>query len=175
MSKLNDIKAALEDNPQVTIISVKSSKPSAWNDWWDIVVTPREGLYSGAELQQFMDNIVPIPATMSDKFWESEHLLTFGKLYFDEVIGTATTRGSKTITVTDPDVTLPEGYDERGTKIISLDKVVELKRRTLVWVYPDEDYARHRATGTGTHEIDMSMNPFGTRDSSARRLFSSQG
>ncbi|HRK93871.1 MAG TPA: hypothetical protein PK096_00695 [Candidatus Saccharibacteria bacterium] len=159
MSKLTDVRVELAANPAVSIIEDRQkdfmSTPRFWNHWVDIIVAPARGLYTAEELQKFMDGLVSIMPTQSDGFRQYDTGMEFGKLYFDEPIGTIVTTGTKTITITDPDIVVPDGYTE-GALTVDMTGTVDLKRRTLLWVYPDEHYAQRA--------IDRNIDVYDTRE-----------
>ena len=156
MSKLTVVRTELAANPAVSVVEDRQknfmSAAGLWNHWVDIIVVPAHGLYTAEELQKFMDGLVTIKPTQSDRFYRYDTGMAFGKLYFDETIGTIVTTGTQTITITDPDVVAPDDYKE-GVMTVDKSGTVDLRRRTLLWVYPDEHFAR-RAVEQDTDVYD---------------------
>jgi hypothetical protein len=102
-----------------------------------------------------------------DSFYQGDPGMRFGKLYFDEPIGTVVTTGSSTITVTDPDALLTDDFMD-GVQVIDQNRTENLLRRTLLRVYPDDMYA-HRALGL--KDVFSTDAPLVKRHS-FRRMFS---
>lgn len=145
MSKLKDLKVALAANPAVNVVTIRQrtfdpAGFTGWNDWVDIITAPTGGLYTAKKLEKFMLGMVSITPTQMDSFGQFDTTMRFGKLYFDETVGTIVTAGTRVTTVTDPDVVLPEGF--KSGAVVDLAGTTEMRRRTLLWVYPDEAYAQ---------------------------------
>ncbi|MDB5179044.1 MAG: hypothetical protein JWN01_987 [Patescibacteria group bacterium] len=155
MSKLATVHRALGSNGEALILAVEEHTyfPDPWGYWThtvDFIVVPEGGLYSVAELQAFMMGLVPLEETCRDDFHGDGGYLGFGKLYFDETIGTDAVAGTRTITITDPDVTLPASF-VGGEMAIDLGKITNRQRRTWVRVYPDRDYATRATNGKDSY------------------------
>lgn len=114
------------------------------NGYWlqtiDIRVAPDYGLFTVNELQAFMMGLVKLDPTSKVDFRSRGEFLRIGQLHFDESIGTETVTGSRTIHITDPDVPLPDFF-ENGKTVFDASRTNDLTRRTSIWVYPDRDHA----------------------------------
>ena len=163
MSKLTTVRTALDSNDEALVLDAEEHLylPNAdgyWTHTVDIIVVPRDGIYSVEKLQDFMIGLVPIEPTSKDAFRGGDNHMYFGKLYFDEAIGTEVVSGSRTITITDPDVKLPDSL-ENGAMTIDLGRTIERKRRTWVRVYPDHNYAVRAMDGRDVYETDRFYPP----------------
>ena len=157
MSKLTDVGAALAARDDIIVVNEKinthlPNDDGYWMQTVQIIVAPKEGIYGAEELQELMMGLVPPDHSAKDDFYGGEIAMRFGKLYFDEVIGTESTVGTRTITITDPDVALPSEYKE-GTVEIDLAVIGKDRlRRTWVFVYPDSTFAATALQGKDIHE-----------------------
>jgi hypothetical protein len=163
MSKLATVRTALRLNNQVMVHNVEEHlylpEPNGyWTHTVDFIITPVKGLYSVEELQGFMMGLVPIEMSCKDDFRGGGEYLYFGKLYFDETIGTETVAGSRTIRITDPDVNLPDSF-EKGEMIIDLGQTIVRMRRTWVRVYPDREYAKRAMENEDIYETRSFRQP----------------
>lgn len=140
-SKLATVRAALAARSDLVILDedVKVFLPNPrgyFSQEVTIVTAPASGIYVVDELQELMMGLVPIQATQKDDFRGHEGSMSFGVLYFDEVIGTDVHVGTRTLTLTDPDIEAPsESVD--GVQVIDLASTKDVLRRTWVRVYPD--------------------------------------
>jgi hypothetical protein len=99
MSKLEIIKTSLDANPEVVVGNVVERNyrwiggySHGWKQTVDIWVAPKTPLYTGTELQEFMERLVPegLEPTQQDNFFPQTRSLdglSMGKLYFDEPLG----------------------------------------------------------------------------------------
>lgn len=139
MTKLATVRAALQGNSTIQIVSVEELTyfpvPHGYRmtHTVDFVVAPTTGIYTAGELESLMMLLVPgLKPTMTDPFKDYDTLMCFGKLYFDEDIGKESIRREITLAETD---FLPSGVVEDGKVIIEESK--NLQRRTWVRLYPD--------------------------------------
>lgn len=136
MSMLEHIRQALETNPQIEVVSTKERfyTEGGWAHTIDIRVAPKKGIYTASALQELMMTLVPgIEPSCLDVFDDSGDWLRFGKLYFDEVIGTIATH--KVVTLTDEIVLgVAEGFVD-GKREIHHSR--EIGRRVWVCLYPN--------------------------------------
>ena len=98
-----------------------------------------------------MLGLTTIVPTMRDDFHGGDHHMGFGKLYFDEPVGTTTTTGTRTVTITDADVPHPAGFT--NGEVVDTTSTKMLMRRTLVRVYPDRVCAHKALGGTNVYEM----------------------
>lgn len=159
MSKLTIVRDALQANPDVLILEVeeKTHLPNPdgfWTHTMNFITAPTVGIYTAEALQAFMLGLVPLEVSSQDNFRSWSGNMEFGKLYFDETIGTDTT--IQTIVINDPDVTLPDSYVD-GKLTINQGGVAskDLHRRTWVRVYPDQDYARRAIEGDDVYSTAL--------------------
>ena len=141
----------LEARPDVDVIAIRPRgyailSTDTWSDWVDLLVAPTTGIYSVKGLQDFMLGLTTIVPTMRDDFHGGDHHMGFGKLYFDEPVGTTTTTGTQTVTITDADVPHPAGFT--NGEVVDTTSTKMLMRRTLVRVYPDQTCAQREVNGT---------------------------
>ena len=141
MSKLSLVRQALEHNPRVLIGKVMEKnhlprRDGYWSHTVDFLVAPHGGLYTAAELQEFMMSLVPqgLETTCLDSFHDYPDLsaMNFGKLYFDEDIGNEEI--TRVCTITDPDL-LNEGGFVNGKRTIQEEKPYQ--RRTWIRPFPN--------------------------------------
>ena len=170
MSKLSTIKETLQHNPDITVL-IHASEPFIRNDplWiqtYDFLVAPKKGLYSAAELQEFMLSLVPglEPDSKDDfkQYVNSDRTLRFGALCFAETIGHVA------ITTDDPDFEpfafFPNSYAHCHEQ--------ELCRRIMVYPFPNEEYARAIAKVPGGYlpvRADISSAPATSIEECRRR------
>lgn len=156
MSKLAIVRDALQADPGVLIVGVEErthlpNPNGIWTQIIDFVIAPAKAIYRPKALQSFMLGLVPLEATRKDDFrsWDLGEM-EFGRLYFDETIGTSTT--IQTIVITDPDVPVPDSYLD-GSLTINEGGATsqDLLRRTRIYVYPDLRYARRAMKGEDKH------------------------
>ncbi|MDB5225535.1 MAG: hypothetical protein JWL87_487 [Candidatus Adlerbacteria bacterium] len=146
MSKLASVRAALQGNTNIQIVAVNElnhfpHRDGFWTHTVDFIVAPNQGIYTGPELQAFMDSLLPgLEATCVDRFHEWDTSMRFGKLYFDEDIGSETTRREITLFETD---FLPVGVVQDGKAVF--EETEKIQRRTWVSLYPDQEIAMARA------------------------------
>jgi hypothetical protein len=171
MSKLTTVRSALASNSDVIVHSEKEklylpNASSSWTHTVDIIAYPSEGMYEKETLQAFMMGLVPTlePSCKDDFLGSLPGYMYFGKLYFDEPIGTDVTSGTRTITITDLDIVIPptlqhDGHmaevreTEEGREIIlNLDSCGKRMRRIWVRVYPDAGYANRASYGGDVYE-----------------------
>ncbi len=109
-----------------------------WSHTLDIIVYPKQGLYTAAELQILMESLIPdgLVTSAMDRFREGDTELEFGKLYFDENIGQIVTK--KELTLTDEALFSTEGFTEGKMTVTQTEN---LQRRTWVRLYPDHTVA----------------------------------
>jgi hypothetical protein len=94
-------------------------------------------VYTAKELQALMMSLVPeLEPTSKDNFREWDSEMEFGKLYFDEDIGTEAVRHE--IVLTDEDMFSSSGFID-GKQIIELTEKVQ--RRTWVRLFPNAQIA----------------------------------
>ena len=142
MNKLEHIRQALENNSQIMVVSSKERfctvGGSSWGHTVDIRVAPKKGIYTASALQDLMMTLVPsLEPSCLDEFDDSGEWLRFGKLYFDEVIGTITTH--QLVTLTDETVlAVAEGFVD-GKREIRYSR--EIGRRVWVRLYPSVQIA----------------------------------
>lgn len=145
MSKLDTVRAALQSNVNVQIVAAEERvyfphPHSYWTHTVDFVVAPNRGIYAAAELQAFMESIIPgLQPTSIDQFHNFDTSMDLGKLYFDEDLGTETIRHELTLTEWD---FLPDGIVNDGKVICEEER--KIRRRTWVRLYPDQEVAMLR-------------------------------
>jgi len=153
-SKTSHVQEALKANKDIEIVEIQESNylpgKNGFSHTFDIYVAPKQGIYDAEKLQALMEALVPdLEPTMSDRFWESDSQMSFGKLYFDETIGTEHTR--REITLTDAGLQSTEGFVE-GKKVI--ESTQDLRRRTWVRLYPNVQIAAFAVDGQDQWSID---------------------
>ncbi len=109
-----------------------------WVQTFDIIVYPKKGLYSTHELESLMLSLVPkgLSATCMDSFAEGSSAFSFGRLYFDEVVGHKTCRFQ--IKLTDESLLQAKGFSDGK---YTSESSTEVKRRTWVSLFPDKTIA----------------------------------
>lgn len=158
MSKLTHVQKTLQGNPNITIVGApeRNYLPNVdgyWSQTADFYVAPKTGgVYTAKELQSFMMSLVPgLAPTCKDDFHESESAVSFGKLYFDEDIGTEAVR--REIVLTDPDLFASAGFVD-GKRII--ERTQEIRRRTWVRLFPNVPIAAAALRGENEYSISKS-------------------
>lgn len=140
MSILERVHTALQENPNITVIGLlegnflPNKAPGGWIHIRDIFVAPStpDIYYDIEALQSFMKSLIPeIPPTSMDPFKVLDDGIGFGKLYFDEVIGTEKLHRESTIHASD--FKPPE---DCINGVLTIDQTQELWRRTIVRVFP---------------------------------------
>lgn len=155
MNKLIQVTKVLESNPDIVIVGVpeRNFHPSVdggWSHTVDFHVAPISGgEYTAKRLQELIMSLVPkLQYTTKDDFRESDSELAFGKLYFDEVIGSANIRTE--ITLTDQSLFQSDGFVD-GKQV--LEKTHDLKRRVWVRLFPDISIAHLALAGVNEYSI----------------------
>ncbi len=155
MSKLTQVRKALEDNPSITIVGAPErnhlpSRDGYWSHTVDIYVAPKtDGVYTVEGLQTLMMSLVPeLEQTCKDNFSEGDYSMSFGMLYFDEVIGTEAVR--REMVLSDEDMFSSDGFTD-GKLIIEY--VNDVKRRTWVRLFPNVEIATVALLGENQYEI----------------------
>lgn len=152
MSKLTLVRMALQNNPKIMIVGAPErnhlpDRSECWSHTMDLYVAPRVGVYEAEELQAMMMSLVPgLEPTRKDDFRDCDHDIEFGKLYFDEVIGTEYVR--REIVLSDEELFSTSGFTD-GKLII--ENVLQVQRRTWVSLFPDVEIAT--AALEGVHEF----------------------
>jgi hypothetical protein len=153
MNKLTQIRKALEGNNDITIVGSRESneiqkiEAGYWMHTVYFYVAPKTGIYSADKLQALLMALIPEvkPATKDD-FRECNDEMDFGKLYFNEVIGTETVRRE----ITDEVLFSPDSFVE-GKQVIEFSK--DLIRRILVKLFPDTQVAANALKGKNQYRI----------------------
>jgi hypothetical protein len=135
MSKLSQVKKALQNNPDITIVATKEinhlpDKDGFFSHTVDFYVAPKNGTVSTAEeLQALMMSLVPeIKPSSIDKFRDLSDSIELGKLYFDECIGIKNVK----IVLTDEDMFNVGSFVDG-----KLDRTEKIERRVWVRLYPN--------------------------------------
>lgn len=142
MSKLTQVRKALQENPNVTIVGALEKNHLPYRDgYWshtiDFYVTPKGGVYTTKELQALMMSLVPgLVPTCRDDFYELGGGMKFGKLYFDEDIGIEAVYHK--ITLIDEDMFSSRGFVD-GKRVI--ERTEKVQRRTWVRLFPNTQIA----------------------------------
>lgn len=171
MSKLTHIRKALQNNPNIKIVSAPErnylpNRDGFWSHTVDFYVAPTGGVYTAKELQELMISVIPeLAPTCKDDCRDWGHELQFGRLYFDEDIGTEIIR--REIVLTDEDMFTCGGCID-GKRIIEGSEKV--RRRTWVRVFPNVKIAEEALTGKNEYRI--SKNELSRHRSIFTRFFS---
>ncbi|MBP9782381.1 MAG: hypothetical protein KBC50_01465 [Candidatus Pacebacteria bacterium] len=159
MSKLTHVREALKNNLNITIVAALEqnylpSKSGYWSHTVDFYVAPKNGCVSTAnELQALMMSLVPgLELSCKDNFTESDIEIKFGKLYFDEYIGTRASRLE--IILTDSDMFSTKGFVD-GKYLVEKSQKVE--RRTWVSLFPSVQIATAALEGKNQYSISKSQ------------------
>jgi hypothetical protein len=141
MTSLEKVLTAVQANSEVALYQTiprnfMPRRDGYWSQTVTIIVYPHKGIYTAQELNDLMDSLVPegMKPTSRDAARDGGSSLEFGKLYFDEVIGTET----HNIVLDDQSWFNKDGNygADFFHKTTTWDE--ELKRRTWVLVYPDK-------------------------------------
>ncbi len=158
MSKLASLRQALQENPNIVIVDTKEKNylPNRFGYWSQTVnffVAPKFGLYTQKELQTLLVSLTPnLKPTDRDNFFELGHIIEFGKLYFDEVIGVETARHK--IVITDKELPLSEEFV--NGKLVT-DRQQQLWRRSWVQLFPNIQIAMEARKGLNEYCIDKKI------------------
>lgn len=158
MDKLTTVRDALEANPDIVIVDVRDynyipERDGYWSHTVDFIVAPKKGIYSADKLQELMITLVPaLNPTTTDKFRQWDWEMAFGKLYFDEEVGTEEIAINRKITLTDEKLFSMEGF-QNGQRTIEVHKKEPLRRRTWVRLYPNVEIALLALKGIHEHNI----------------------
>lgn len=159
MSKLAQVRKALEGNPNISIVGAPErnylpDRSGFFSHTVDFHVAPKSGIYTAEELQALMMSLVPgLGPTCKDDFREWDDGMEFGKLYFDEQIGTEDI--SRTINLTVDDAAA-EGFVD-GQQIV--EKTLPVERRTWVRLFPDAQIASAALKGENVYRISKDDLP----------------
>ena len=165
MSKFETVRKALESNPAVVVVDLKTenyfpNRHDYFTQTARFLVAPTVGLYTVDALQRFMHSLVPgLKPTSVDAFYQSSDSLEFGKLYFDEKIGEERVVTQVTHTMTDPEFTRKfevtgdnrlkniYGLNRQGVLVVDSHRTVDHQRRTWVRPFPTEQFVRDLLEG----------------------------
>ncbi len=153
MSKLSTVKKALEENQKIVIVAVEDQnylpyRDGYWSHTVNICIAPKSGMYEASDLQELMMSLVPtLKFTCKDDFRDGRDELEYGKLYFDETIGTEVIR--RELTLTEEDATCKEFTDGK----LIIEETRNIERRTWVRLYPDEKIAAKALEGFDEYRI----------------------
>lgn len=156
MSKLAQIRKALQENSNITIVRVNevNNLPDChgfWAQTVDFYVAPKTDLHKVSDLQNCLTALIPnLKPTEVDDFMEFPDHLNFGVLYYDEVIGAEITH--RDLIILDEDLPLPSRF-EGG--LASLNETRNISRRTWVRLYPNEEIARRAHNGVNQYSIKI--------------------
>lgn len=158
MSKLTHVRKALQDNTNITIVGAPErnylpGRDGYWSHTVDFHVAPKTGgVYTAKELQALMLSLAPeLEPTCKDDFHELDREIEFGKLYFDEDIGTEAVR--REIVLTDKDMFPSDGFVD-GKRII--ERTEKVQRRTWVRLFPNAQIATAALKGENKYSIPKS-------------------
>ncbi len=159
VEKMQTVVDSLRSNPDVVVVgghevnylsSGEWPSPSGyWSRTLDIYTHPVKPLYRADDLNDFMFDLVPeLEPTTSDKFYDGTGELSLGKLYYDEVIGTAALSATvwlnEDISIVRNRILTPEWRTTRS---------IDLRQRTWVRVFPDAGHLANAAEGRNKHSI----------------------
>lgn len=88
MYKLREIETSLTHDDRIILVGRDQNRDriGGWSHVVDYWVAPRRGLYTLADLQYLLIQLVPsVTPTFHDCFRNNSDSLVFGQLYFDEV------------------------------------------------------------------------------------------
>ena len=160
MSKLEIVRKALEENPLIIIAGVEDrnylpGKSGYWSHTINFFIAPKNPIYSIRRLQEFLSNLIPVSLvipTQDDEFRDEGPFLSFGKLYYDEDIGTETIQHE--IKLTEEGLIPPEKL-ENGKLV--LNRTERIQRRTWVSLYPNFDLAKNAIDGLHEYRIEKKI------------------
>ena len=143
--------------PDIIVVGVQEcnylpERDGYWSQTFDFFVAPvGHGLFTGKELQALMMSLVPdgMEVSCKDDFNEFDEDIEFGKLYFDEAIGTEKTR--RVLTLSAVDIGDTRGF-VHGQQVIETEK--EIRHRTLVRLFPTTDIAKRAMGGENEFRVD---------------------
>lgn len=162
VEKMQIVVDSLRSNPDVVVAGGHEANylssgvwpnPSGyWSRTLDIFTHPVKPIYRADELNDFMFGLVPeLEPTTSDKFYDGAFgngELGLGKLYYDEVIGTAalsaTVQLNEDISIVRNRILDPVWRSSRS---------LDLQQRTWVRVFPDAGHLADAAIGRNLHTI----------------------
>ncbi len=146
MSMLTQVRKALQENPDITIVGApelnylpgRQIRYCYCSHTIDFHVAPKTGgVYTAKELQALMMSLVPgLEPILKDDFREGSREMEFGKLYFDEDIGTEAVRHE--ITLTDEDMFSSDGFVD-GKRVIEYTE--KIHRRARDRLFPNTQIA----------------------------------
>ena len=178
MSKLTLVRQKLVDRPDVSIVSPPDPDylpHLGRNQYIPFFVAPENGLYTAADLREFMEGLVPdsLEPTSMHAFREVDGTLYFGEMYFSEKIGEY--RKGEIYQLTDEDLFNAEGFKD-GRKIQK--RKEDMMRTTLVRPYPSVEIAANMSGGLLDYFPQISLKDLRKYERGPgffKRLFSSSG
>ena len=142
MSKLEKIREALKNNPNINIVGVQDENYLPFGfDRWDhsvyFFIAPKINEFNVQKLQDIMVSMVPeLASNFLDNFREDDRHLYFGYLQFEEEIGKRITKTE--VILSDREMFPTKGF-YRGRRIINqkekLQRIIRLK------LFPSNDIA----------------------------------
>ena len=162
--KMQVVVDSLRANPDIVVVGGHESnylQTGQWpnpNGYWsrtlDILTHPVVPIYNADELNEFMFGLVPeLKPTCYDRFRggsRKDRELELGKLYYDEIIGTAALSATIKLKAGLSIVEAGEFASEW-----SASRTLDLRQRTLVRVYPDAGHLADAAEGRNEYRIPM--------------------
>lgn len=155
MSKLREIREALQANSGIVVVGVQEAKhlpnkPGLWSHIVDFYTAPCRGLYTVKELQALMTSLFPagLRPTKQDDFCDGGSEIRLGMLCFDENIGVEHIR--REIILTDEDMLSPDKPDD-GRWVV--ENTANVRRRIGVRLFPNAKIAE--AALRGKHEFQI--------------------
>jgi hypothetical protein len=162
MNKLTQVKKALFANDAIIVgvTKIENRLPyntGGWAHTLNFHVAPAHpGLYTAKELQSLMVSLVPkLKPTAMDPFEQRTDSLCFGKLYFDEQIGTTINR--YTARLSDQDLLLELGVANGwvdGKHVVNTQG--KLMRRIWVSLFPNAKIASD-ASANGINKYGIKL------------------
>lgn len=157
-SKLERVRTALKRNSSITVETSERvflpGNDGEWSHTVDFYVVPSAKLTNMQLLQAFMVSLVPgLDPSSKHDFVRMGTLTGFGKLCFDEDIGTFSLKGAFTLTDTDlrsHPALIASGL--KGNKMV-VNRAGALRRRTTVMVFPTAESARAVCEGANEYVV----------------------
>ena len=155
MSKLEKIREALKNNPNINIVGVQDENylPFGFDRWGHSVyffIAPKSSEFNTQNLQDIMMSMVPeLASNFLDNFREDDRHLYFGYLQFEEEIGERITKTE--VILSDKEMFPTKGF-YRGRRIINQKE--KLQRIIRVKLFPSNDIAS-KALVLGENEYNI--------------------
>ncbi len=161
MSMLSDLRAAIEAHDQLRLVteneySNQQYGQRVYHHSVEMFLAPSPGVYDKDRLNLLMRGLTVLRTTEFGTFTRYHNRqMAWGWMQFVEPVAEVLTVGTKTYTVLEPDVRLPN--DAQNGVPVDISTTDKLWRRIVLIFYPSSKYARDGSRGMNKFVSDGPM------------------